>query len=106
MIEQATDELVVRRLERLEQQNRRMKSMGSLLFLGVATALLMGQSQCNSNKSSVSRQSDTVEAQEFVLRDASGKARLNIGMTSGLGPELSFLDAKGTKRLCLFLHDL
>jgi hypothetical protein len=105
MNEQAID-VLVRRLERLERQDRRIERTGSLLFLGVAAALLLGQSQCNSSKSDVSRASDIVEAQEFVLRDTSGKVRAKIGMTTGLGPELSLLDSTGKKRLSLSISDI
>lgn len=105
MNEQAID-VLVRRLERLERQDRRIKRTGSLLFLGVATALLLGQSQCNSSKLDVSRASDIVEAQEFVLRDTSGKVRAKIGMTTGVGPELSLLDSTGKKRLSLSISDI
>lgn len=61
--------VVVKRLERVEVQNRRMKIAGlSILFL-VGSALLMGQTL---------PPSDTLEARELILRDHNGDLRVGL----------------------------
>jgi hypothetical protein len=56
---------ILRRLLNLERQNRRLKQLGAIAAIGVTLVLVMGQ--VPSKK--------TVEANEFVLRDANAKAR-------------------------------
>ena len=65
---------IVERLDRLERQNRRFKLVGAtLVFFALSVPLIMGQA----------RTTRVLEANEFVLRDTTGKirARLGIGVT-------------------------
>ena len=75
---------IVSRLERVEKENRRLKraALGILVLAGAV--LLMGQA----------RPDRTIEAQKFVLKDATGKARAVLGMFAGR-PTLSLYDAQG-----------
>ena len=54
------------RVEKVERENRRLKCAAALVVLIAAAGLLMGQAMPASK---------TVEAEAFVLRDASGTAR-------------------------------
>jgi len=54
-----------RRVSKLENQNHRFRLLGSVGLVGIALLLVMGQAPAKR----------TVEANEFVLRDADGKAR-------------------------------
>jgi hypothetical protein len=88
------------RVENLERQNRLMRRAGCGVLLLLAVVVTMGQS----------RQPRTVEAEQFILRDTQGRARLFIGTprVSGvaidLGPDepaVWITDTKGTDRAIL-----
>lgn len=76
---------ILRRLERLEKQNRRLKAIGAALLILISTILFMGQTGPNR----------TVEAERFVLKDAQGIARGELGMDSVDRPTLTLRDATG-----------
>lgn len=67
------------RLERVERGNRQLKRVGGILLAGAIGVVLMGQGF---------RLSRTVEADEFVVRDASGavRGRLGVGELRLQGP--------------------
>lgn len=71
MSELNMDSLVMR-LETLEKQNREMKRISRFVLGGIAVALLMGQSQCNTSMLGTK----VVEAEKLIIRDASGSAEL------------------------------
>ena len=72
---------VLERLERLERSNRRLKVSGLVLLLGLAAVGLMGQAR---------PALQTVEAQEFVVKDAGGVVRARLGASqSGASLNLS-----------------
>lgn len=83
--------VVVARLEKVERQNRRMKFTGISVLLLAAVGLLMGQAQ---------PKGQTVEAEEFVLRDSVGTRLARLGLADGL-PVLTFFDRTGTTRVRL-----
>ena len=60
--------LVMNRLERLEKQNRRIKQIGALALILIASVLLMGQASSKR----------TVEANQFMLKDTSGRLRATL----------------------------
>ncbi|MBI2816503.1 MAG: hypothetical protein HYX72_06160 [Acidobacteria bacterium] len=74
------------RLERLEKQNRRMKQIGALALIVIGSVLLMGHASSKR----------TVEANEFKLKDSSGKVRAILDEDS-----LSWLDTNQKTRLML-----
>jgi hypothetical protein len=81
------------RLVRLENQNRRFKQVG-VAGLVFASLLVMGQAPAK----------ETVEANEFLLRDASGNIRARLSVEDmGIGgtPQMVFLDTKGNTNLTL-----
>jgi hypothetical protein len=83
---------VVTRLEQVERQNRRMKIGGILVVLVASAGLLMAQAMPKTT---------TVEAQAFVVRDATGTQRAALHLTPDGGAALSFLDPAGRGRAAL-----
>ena len=75
------------RLERVERDNRRLRRVGAVVVIGFASALLMAQARPNPVVK-------TVQAEEFIVRDSEGKARIKLGM-SDKDPRLTFLDSQG-----------
>lgn len=76
---------VIERLEKLERQNRRMKQAGIAGLLFISCVLLMGQAPSTK----------AVEANEFILRDTSGKTLGRWTIEKGL-PKMEMYDV--TKR--------
>ncbi len=83
---------LAQRLNIMERQNRRLKRMGMVILAGATVLTLMGQA----------RLSRTVEAEKFILKDASGKVRAEIGMGEK-GPALRFRAEDGKFRIGLGL---
>jgi hypothetical protein len=73
------------RLERLESQNRRLKTAGVLALVVVSALVLMAQ---------VKPASRVVEASEFILRDPEGRMRAHLSISRGV-PVLDLLDVTG-----------
>ena len=61
---------VMERLEQLEQSNRRLKSLAACALLALAAGAVMGQAR---------PLPQSIEAQEFVVKDASGAVRARLG---------------------------
>ena len=83
MTSTATD-VLLRRIERLERENRRFKCAGVALALGLVAVLLMGQAPGRAR---------TVEAEKLVLKDRAGKVRAVLG------------EAGEDRELGLYLYD-
>ena len=81
---------MMNRLERLEKQNRRFKQIGALALILVGSVLLMGQAP-------ITR---TVEANEFIVKDANGKQRASLGLF-GNQPTLSLFGESGKVQAAL-----
>jgi len=65
----STIPVLLQRLDKLERSNRRLKLSGLAVLFGLAVFGLMGQA----------RPLQTVEAQEFVVKDAGGVVRARLG---------------------------
>lgn len=91
-MEEQTLELrgIISRLEKLENENRRLKKIGAALSVLAAVILAMGQAPS----------SRTIEAEKFVLKDATRNARAVLGMFLG-EPTLTLSDAKGQQQVLL-----
>jgi hypothetical protein len=77
---------VIARLEKVEKENRRLKRAGITCLLVAACVVLMGQA----------RPSRTLEAERFVLKDASGRVRAELFTHSVSGVAmLRFLNERG-----------
>lgn len=78
---------VLERLAKLERQNRRFKRAGLVAMVLAGATLLLGQATPQWK----------VEAERFVLKDADGKVRAELGM-AGHGPLLALYDEDGARR--------
>ncbi len=67
-------ETLARRLDRVERENRRLKRAGIVAVAVIAAVVLMGQA-------TGSKVAKVVEAERFVVRDASGNTRAVLGST-------------------------
>jgi len=63
--------VILKRLERLEAENRRLKVCGTVLAVAIAAFVLMGQAVARPK---------VVEAERFVLKDSSGNIRGWMGL--------------------------
>ncbi len=86
---------LVKRLEKVERQNRRLKQAGVMALIAVGVILLMGQATPKNR---------TVEAQAFILRDAEGVVRAELKMTPG-GSSLLLKSSKGSSAIDLGVID-
>jgi hypothetical protein len=71
------------RVEKLERQNKRIKQIGILLLVLAGSIFVMGQA----------RAVRSIESTKFVLKNAKGKKRAELGFRLD-GPELAFYDDK------------
>jgi len=86
-----TMEALAQRLEKVEQQNRRLKRVGVVVLALAVAGIIMGQAMPGARK---------VEAEEFVLRDAAGNVRAElVAFKDGLA--LTLLDESGKSRATL-----
>jgi len=73
---------LTQRLDRLERENRRLKTIGVVILIVVAALMLMGQTG-----------PPILEAQRFLIRDpATGKARATLSADGGGNIGLVLLD--------------
>jgi hypothetical protein len=79
-----TLEALANRVAKLEAQNRRLKRAGIASLVIVSSIIAMGQASTRK----------VIEANEFVLRDASGIARARLSMEATDRPTLSFYKDK------------
>jgi len=87
-------EALVNRVEKLERENRWLKRLGFVAFMLAAGLISMGQA----------RGSRIVEASKFVLKDASGQVRAELGTAEDSSPSLVLFDARGSNRASLDLN--
>lgn len=79
------------RIGRLERANRRMAAaLAASLLVGFAVVAL----------GAGGHGAKDIEAQRITLRDSSGEARAELGITP-VGPRLIFFDAGGMERFCV-----
>jgi hypothetical protein len=81
-------ENVLRRLEKLEKQNRRLKGFGFVLAVACSVGLLAAAQPAKEK---------AAEFEQFVLKDKDGKRRATFGMAKD-GPALRFLDPEGREQ--------
>lgn len=77
---------------RLAAANRRMKLVGTTLVIGLAAIVVMGQAM-------PSRPAKAVEAESFIIRDASGKIRGAVGIADDGSVGIGLDDSKGIQRI-------
>lgn len=108
-------EQILSRIERLERQNRRLKSGAMVLLVAVACVGLMGQTTTPKKKTTKPAPAAAaapaapalpkdIEAESFTLKDPNGKVRAELAM-SGTGPALKLRDANGSALVTISLND-
>jgi hypothetical protein len=85
---------IIARLETVERENHNLKRIVLTIVLLVSTVLLMGQVHPNR----------IVEAEKFVLKDASGTTRARMDIEAG-GPTVALLDDRGFPLVSLHAGD-
>jgi hypothetical protein len=88
------------RLERLEKQNRHLKTLGVILILVVMAVTLTRASDPRTSGRSLGSVSDEVKAHKFVLVDPKGQERA-ILFAGAQGPQLVMSSASGKELLRL-----
>jgi hypothetical protein len=78
-IPKSTLEALADRVAKLEAQNRRLKKAGIASFIVAAAVIAMGQAP----------EKKVIEANEFVLQDASGKMRARLSLELQLSRKTS-----------------
>ncbi len=86
-MDQTPRDLVIERLEALERQNRLLWRAGVGTVVAAIVFLAEGTSLLGTSK--------IIEAQGFVLKDASGRVRGQFKTISGGSPEFALLDEEG-----------
>ena len=103
-------DLIVSRIERLEEQNRRLKRGALLCLVVIASVGLMGQTQRKSRRApaptpaSAAAVPKNIEAESFILKDSTGRVRAQLSM-GGTGPSFRLLDQSGSALITLSLND-
>ena len=103
-------DLIVSRIERLEEQNRRLKRGALACLVAIASFGLMGQAQRKSTRAPAPTPAPApaipkkIEAESFILKDANGRVRAELSIT-GTGPSLKLRDQSGTALVTLSLND-
>jgi hypothetical protein len=87
---------LIQRMERLERGNRRWKLAALVLLLSCLVLLLAAFDYPQPNLV----KARSVEAQNFVLRDADRQVRARMAISED-GPRLSFFDEQGNTILAL-----
>jgi hypothetical protein len=99
---------VLSRIERLEEQNRRLKRGALACLVAIASFGLMGQVQRKPARAPTPAPAPAlpknIEAESFVLKDSSGRVRAELSM-GGSGPSLKLRDQSGTALVNLSLND-
>ena len=90
--QQSAFEAVVRRLERVERQNRRLKVIGAAVVLLVGAGVLVGVD---------GPAPKTVVEEKFIVRDAAGKNWAELAYYEKDGPALLLRDKEGTRTVIL-----
>jgi len=81
------------RLQKLESENRKMRRLGVVLLIGMSALVLMGQTGKNRS----------LDADSLVIRDASGSARIELGLLEDHSPILRMFGTSDNKRASLLL---
>lgn len=110
---------IVARIGRLERENRRFKRGAIVFLVMIASVGLMAQTRQSAPASGQKPKARTpaapaaaaapagptaVEAQGFILKDANGKVRAELGLAGG-SPSLKFRDESGSALVSLSLNE-
>ena len=85
---------VLERVEKLERQNRKLKSTGLIALIAIGGLLLMGQA---------SSKSRTIRAEEFQLVDSHDKVMGRIRV-DGNSPQIVLFNENGAETVSLYAY--
>jgi hypothetical protein len=85
---------LVRRVEQVERQNRRLKGLGVVAFVALGSLALLGQGGAR-------RIPNVIEAHSIVLRDGTGRARIALRSEDENESVIHFFDQKRRLRSSL-----
>ena len=107
MRESTTLDNLVKRMERLEQQNHRLKMIGAGVLAWIVAVVVMGQSSCNMSQVGSGKVAKVIEAEQFILKDRNGRKRAALQMDKPGGIEfasgLFLYDEEGKERAHLIV---
>jgi hypothetical protein len=103
---------LVQRLERIERQNRRLKSAGALILALGGAALLMGQTKEGQPQPPAAQPAqrrvgefDILETRRFIVKDSNGMVRFFMTTMPDGSPSLELRTADGKPRVALTCTD-
>ncbi len=91
-MEQHNSDTMMQRLERLERENRSMKRTGIAALACLCFVALIG---------ATSAKNKTVEAQNFIVKDAQGRTLADFGLRADGMPKMELYDNGGRSRAVL-----
>ena len=103
-------DLIVSRIERLEEQNRKLKRGTLVCLVIIASIGLMGQTQRKSRRAPAPSPAPApavpkkIEAETFILKDSAGRVRAELSM-GGTGPSFRLLSQSGSALVTISLND-
>jgi hypothetical protein len=101
---------VVARIERLEEENRKLKRGALVCLIALASVGLMGQTQRKSTRPPAAAPTPAptlpknIEAESFILKDSGGRTRAELSM-GGTGPSFKLVDQGGSALFTVSLKD-
>ena len=84
---------LTKRLQKLERDNRTMKRVGAVVLVATAALIFMGQTGKNR----------ALDADSLVIRDASGRVRMEVGTSEDNSPILRMFGGSDNKNASLLL---
>jgi len=81
----------MQRLDRFEREHRRLKRLGSVVLVGLAAVVLMGQAKPNAVKGA--------EVELFVMPDARGKVHVGLAVGREDSTRLLLSERRGKPRI-------
>ena len=95
------DLVLIRRVEDLERDNRRLRRLGTYMLVGIG--ILLGLTTAiivvSARHGMPGMVAQVTESESFMLRDPSGQIRATLGMNKKGAAQLALQDADGRERL-------
>ncbi len=99
---------LLQRVERLEKQNRYLRTLGLFAGVFIGGVLLIGAARLNGGTGEPRKEddkvADVIEAQKFILRDRDGKQRAALQIKGEANNYVAFelFDARGNRSVGLY----
>ncbi len=101
-------ETLMQRVERLEQENWRLKMMGVAVLAGIVALVTIGQASCNTSRIGSGNVAKVIEAEQFILKDGNGRKRAALKVVEPIRGDAGLLlyDESGKQRADLTVTNL